>query len=299
VPTEGEEVCGYGQEDLDYVPDYGWKDPRAGVKRLGWGKGLAAKLLRVGTMVINTRVFPLELTGEQATTLIEAAYGIVTVALPKRCFEKLVPLLDNAHLTLAELLETRDAWQRIIKQEVARSCHGASNTQRAGKITSRAGKIARMQLQPLRFGLWTLYRPLTNAAQYVISVQATDRKRFPAKSFQLRQIWHYAKMHMLWKTSLQVREDYLVPSRPNADLRRIRKTVIRMASAITMANGQLDRVEVGSWKQTAEQRCYSAPASGMNTTSAQVYDWLHWSRRSSKSLCCSRSARGRSDMRAF
>mmetsp|Transcript_75514 Transcript_75514/g.179371 ORF Transcript_75514/g.179371 Transcript_75514/m.179371 type:complete len:912 (+) Transcript_75514:73-2808(+) len=267
VASEGDEVCGYGKDDLDYIPDYSLADPRSSIKKLGWAKGLAARLVQLGTHLINTRVIPIELTGQQAQSLIEAAYGIVTVAVPKECFRKLRLLLDNKNLSMAELKRRRGAWRRAIKHDVVTECLNTSKT-------TEAGKIAKFQLQPLRYGYWTLYEPSTDASKYIISAQATDEKRFPKRNFNLRQIWHYAKMHLVWKTSPQVRKDYLDPTRPNSELKRLRKNVIKIARAMTFAQGRMERVELGSREQPEKQRCLSAPLSNTNTTSARVQDLL-------------------------
>jgi len=265
-----------------------WNDVRQSVKKVGWVRGILGRIGQIGSILVGTRLIPVEMTADQALETILATYGIVVAKVPFKCFDELHKNLDNKDLVdeddMKKMKIIRANLRYLIERRVEFECDSSILKPTA------AGMQAKEALTHLRFGYWTLFNELTSSPPskkvvpkvMVIAAQSTDAVRFRKNQFPVRQIWHFLRMHMygrlpdLMRREIQIEKEELGPfadssslekQAAKATIKRLKQQLKRMSRVYTMHYGTLRHIEfpvtTSSRDPLSEEvGCINAPTDG-------------------------------------
>mmetsp|Transcript_23203 Transcript_23203/g.53383 ORF Transcript_23203/g.53383 Transcript_23203/m.53383 type:complete len:925 (+) Transcript_23203:82-2856(+) len=212
VSLEGKCPAPYG--DFEKVEESSWIDDREGLSTHYWLAAPGAWIAQLGSLILGYRITAINsLKKEQAVEVIELMYGKVIVRLPnEQCYIAVKKLLYdmtaliNKDRTIKDLKTNREAIRTVIDNAVPYGCPG-SDSKTGEKRLVPGGKRAKRDLQPLKYGLWVLYKPMTSLTRKTIAASATDGWRFTHRNFPDRQMWHYGKNHLYNFLSCQIRNE--------------------------------------------------------------------------------------------
>mmetsp|Transcript_10851 Transcript_10851/g.19303 ORF Transcript_10851/g.19303 Transcript_10851/m.19303 type:complete len:882 (+) Transcript_10851:93-2738(+) len=233
--------CGYNlaeafddKEAEEAVQNMSIYDPSVRWGKLGWGQMTASVAHYMGRVLLHKRIIALELGGHLASPLIQALYGVFTAKVPETCFQKLHDAFDNANRSMDEIKKRKASALELLK-EVEKECMEANTTE--------AGKSAALTLMALKRGYWSLYKPLEVSQTSTLAFRNVDELRVSRGDQRLRQLWHFAKIHLLANTNFILRNAiFKAPAKTEAS--RLKKQLVRGELLTGFRRGILDHIEV-------------------------------------------------------
>jgi len=268
-------LCAYNRslgDDLDEADEKAvLRDPRSSLKALGYTMtGFKAKLWQIGRATSGNRRQHVELSGTDAQQIVRNMYGIKVVKVPKKCFRELKAALTYAFTdvhrdNLEKIKEAKPRLVQIIKS-VATGCEnfdaedkwkgeGQDQIKQKDLPDEKRKEYSRsfILMKPVMLGYWGILPELTYEKKNLLAVRVYDELRVLRGDTRLRQIWHYARCHMVGWTEERLRQK-VIEYKSESNRQWHLENLVRLYRIMKFRRARLEWVELD-----ADGTCISAP----------------------------------------